>query len=504
MNLRAMLGILFCVFISGASFAVKFTSVESYIQAQSLIRVAMDDAQGFGDIVASVNMMDDLRKYGFQGTFEVIYPDASANKLAMLFGLPDTLPAVYEDTRDKIRFMKFSEFKHRANNHLLDKAGLGITGALFESSGTWQPLLADKNNLATALNVEKFIWLNPWLEKMYGNQVYSIDQASPQVIDNADTFITMPVATLQQTKDYLLHDPNGQALLAKNPGMQTLMGAIETQHINFFAVYGWTITKRFNQEYEHDSSPGNILQVILGARYAELNGPAAYRNKPLVIAVFYDYHEEMAQLQKDIYSANWGSDEISGASQARDAIKKLGLAAPGVFIMASLSDPNTASIISQLKAGQILLLSMGALPKIVFDGLYTQTGPNIWPPLREGPNSFDSLILSGKPHFRCGNTASGPLRWERGYDEIPDTAFRQRLKDFYDPEGTSPDNNQKHFCHGIHTWEQRGDIAEIYGQFIIDADDPGSGISRYFQALKRSAEDKENDRLYRVLETALP
>ncbi len=64
------------------------------------------------------------------------------------------------------------------------------------------------------------------------------------------------------------------------------------------------------------------------------------------------------------------------------------------MVVAGLGEPSTSALLENLHANQILLLSMGPLPKVVFDGLYTHTAENVWPQIREGASTLNDLILS--------------------------------------------------------------------------------------------------------------
>jgi len=50
----------------------KYTSVEEMIRDQKIIRVLLDEAPGFGNQAATINMMNRVRQMQFQGTFELI------------------------------------------------------------------------------------------------------------------------------------------------------------------------------------------------------------------------------------------------------------------------------------------------------------------------------------------------------------------------------------------------------------------------------------------------
>jgi hypothetical protein len=232
-----------------------------------------------------------------------------------------------------------------------------------------------------------------------------------------------------------------------------------------------------------------MLQVITAARFAQLSGGSNFY-KPLIIPVFYDYKQDASVLNQLIHTNHWGDYETVGSEQEKLAIQTLGLATPDVFQTADVDDPKTTSIIEQLRPGQILLLSLGPLPKIVFDGIYNHVGINIWPQIREGQNTFNSLLLTGKPHFRCQDKNDV---WELGYDLITDISFKDRLKKLYSDAG---------FCRAG-SWSKNPNIYQELGELMIESQMAESGISHYFQAIKAETEKPENDRIRRGLEEAL-
>lgn len=192
-----------------------------------------------------------------------------------------------------------------------------------------------------------------------------------------------------------------------------------------------------------------------------------------------------------VKSDNWGEYEQPGAEQARKIIRELDLSNPKIFSVASMSDADTIKRIQTLQPGQILLLSMGPLPKIVFDGLFTHTGANIWPQIREGASSFDSLILTGRPHIRC--RGDDGMAWEIGYDLVKDASLKARLQNLY----------MGGFCQNMDTWKNNSNVYQIFGKLIIEANNLNSPFSRYFQDLKIEATKPENDRIRIGLEKAM-
>ena len=142
---------------------------------------------------------------------------------------------------------------------------------------------------------------------------------------------------------------------------------------------------------------------------------------------------------------------------------------------------------------------------MVFDGLYTHTDSNIWPQVREGAGSFSTLILTGRPHFECGDAMSfyTPYNWTAGFDLIADEKLKTAMQTFYDAKngycGCTYDKHDPSKTNCLISWGKYTNYQQ-FGQFVLAANDPSSPLSLYFQALKADALKPENDRIRYALE----
>lgn len=479
------------------TYASSYSSVEEFVAKQTTIRIFIDNAPGFGDQTASQNVMHRLRQLGFNGKFEVIYGLATKDKMIILFNLPKNVPADYYDSRENIRFMTIKTHITRVLDHSIEVVPLGITGAndssecyLAEEEGVYldddEPLCT---NTANFMATKVFIEMDPYVENpplndhrttfFTYNPTVPGTYPFPSQEDSYKKFWVFPYANLAKSNDYLANNPDGQRLMVEKPALGAFITGMEQQQYNVMPVYGHLI-----QLYPY-YFPANILQLITGARYAQLYGGVSY-HKPLILAIFYDYTQELEVLLKIIPSENWGEYEFPGANEARAVIKKLGLRDD--YIIADINKPETIQKIRDLKDRQIMLLSLGPLPKIVFDGIYNYTADNIFPAIREGANSFNTLAMTGKPHFRC------LPNWEVGYDLVVDLNLKFRMKEFYKPTG---------ICHDKQTWQKNPGIYQTLGEFILEAHNPQSPLSIYFERLKTEILNPANDRIYYALQGAI-
>ena len=486
----------------------KYTSVEEMIRDQKIIRVLLDEAPGFGNQAATINMMNRVRQMQFQGTFELIYPDGAQyliEKVISLFNLPKELPPVYnyEDNQHrKITFIAESVFIKRRMHNEVDALTLGITGAHDagdqEACKVIQGCKPYADNFAIFTNTQVFVEIQPWFQSPGLDTIDLRDENVRRPIEPYGKFLVYPVSSFADAKQYLTDDPAGQELSRTNPALKVLIDGIENNYFNLLPVYGFTFLKLYNDE-DQDAVlyPQNIMQVITAGRYAQTHGNAEMQ-KPLIIPVFYNYTEEVNEIGALLQQENWGDYEAQGGKAMRAAINTLGLKQPNAFLTASLSDNDASKKIQSLRPGQILLLSMGSLPKVVFDGIYSDVRSNIWPPFREGEGSLSMLIMKGQPHFRCTNylRVSGneeSYKWEPYFDLVKDVALKTRLQDLYGKSG---------LC-AARIWVTNPVIYQTIAEFIIESKDAGSSFANYFADLQTEAFKPENDRIYRGLEEAL-
>lgn len=463
--------------------------IKKFIEAQSVIRVVIDDAGNFGNQAASYNLILRIRQLGFKGKFEVIYFDDAKEKIFELFHLPIVQANSFTSEEYDIDFIALSEFISKSRDGEVESLALGISGAVDKLPTDWNHHLTDEN-FANALNTDSFVRFSPYhnFDDLCDTQIYLRNHESPIIRSTCDKMLVTPIATLSDANDYLDNTTDGQLLLSQQPALKSLITSIENKEINFQPAYGWTLRE----------SPSNLLNIILGARYAQLHGNKQLQ-KPLIIGAFFDFDRENSYAESAygmhiknidillnlIFNDNSKQvfDRYKGGEQVKAAIKNLKLRQ--ALHISEMTNKDTTSEIESLNPGDILLVSFPELPKTVFDGLYTHTGENIFPPVREGASTFTSLISSDKPHLHCRST----MNWEIKTD-LADENLRNRLLAI---NGLICRENYGHEL-DFTAWENHP-IDEIIGQYIIDASQPDSTLSNFFYQLKHDAIRPDNDRI---------
>jgi len=485
--------------------------IERFLQQQTTIQIFADNSGGFGNLAAADNVMLRLSQLGFNGTFEVIYPISIKSNLSQLFNLPSDFSDDYKDTTRHVRFIALESYMDH-NNHMNEPEKLELG---FSANGA--PTPCDKatslSDYAATCDFKFLAYIDNWINNSdpenSSADVIQIDQKKltgySLSLSNGTipSLLVSPYPLFSLTENYLLNNPAGQSILEKNPALPTFINKMKDQSAFILPAYGFTL-KEIN----------NLLQIIVGARYAQLHSDAI-QAKPLIIAVFYDLTNESSELDK-VFHTHIANDSIP--ITAMNAIKELGLDSPGIVTFATISDPDTVNTINHLQPNTLLILSMGLntglpvknIPKIIFDGLYTYQNENILPPINEGMSSLSQLLLSGRPFFTCSNRQIGDPntnpRWDIGYDEITDPLLKKDLMNFY--EDSADHKKFTGFCAKRDTWDndakrEGGPIYKTLGNFIIQSQSSNTAFSHYFQDIKTKLLDYHYDPVYMSLSTIL-
>lgn len=507
------MSILLLTGLNAAFAASAYQSVEDMVTDQKTIRVVIDDAPGFGNQAATINLMNRLWAMQFTGTFELVYPDYDRDregdvsdakqKVLSLFNLPENIPPVYEyedKQHHKITFISDKEYMQRLLNNTVAPVKIGVTGA-HDSPNDWWCMMNHQCitkvptfDKYTQSNV--FVYMQPWFLWPQGDAV--LVSGNKNYLSPPGRYLVYPVVSFADAKEYLQTDERGKKLAQEKPALMTLMSGIEASSFNFLPVYGYTILNDNHPEENYAPYPNIMMQIITGARYAEMND-AINSSKPLIIGVFYDFDAEVKEMASLMTRDDWGAYEKQGGANMRAAIKALGLNKPGVVVTASLTEADAKQKIQSLQPGQIMLLSVGPLPKIVFDGIFTHRSTNIWSPVREGEGSLNALINKGRPQFRCSfyvatdEDGEDRSKWEPGFDLITDTELLAKLKEFYSMYG---------FCDS-ELWLAKPEYYKTIGELIIAANKPNTSLSNYFEMLFQDSRKPEKDRIYRALQETL-
>lgn len=475
-----------------------YTSVADMMQKQKRIRMYIDDGPNFGNQAANYYLILRMRELGFTGKIECIYDKKIADKIKILFDLPDPLSEEHEDKIKNITFLTTDAYREKLGNNKVDPTEILITGArdsnlrmmVCHQSDPENPIdiidiCKKQGNEANAGRSEIFIKLDNYLDT---NRAFQIWQAceekackNDRYIDHSKSFILAPRENLTSAVDYL-KTPVGEKLLIKKPGLPKLIEAVEQKSVYFMPIYGAPF-KTYNDEQKERTAFPVILQTLAGARVAQSK---MGNEKPFIVAGFFDYEQQAEILSKLIKSAHWGEYETANAADARKIIQSLGLNEN--LIIASLEDPTLENTIANLKPNQMLFVYTGPLPMKLFNGLFANGVP-----IREGASTLNALIQLGIPHLRCGGNIPKE-NWELGHDDMDDS-LKEQLQTFYERYCALDPNT-----HQIKAWNDN--THELLGELLIQGFDETSSFSKYFEEIQRKTEDPENDRIYQAFDKA--
>jgi len=493
-------------------------SVDKFIAAQTVIRTYEDMTPNFGNLATTHSMMARTREMGFKGTFEFIYNDRctkgtddACRKVPIMFDLPKNIPIDYLDKETNIRFITFTEYGNQLNSNSVSSVEVSMVTGGWSIADTLSKIYKDNkwnfnisNNDANMLNSKASLTLTPWMEKGCSNpndkndmgessEIYFKHQENPiKLCHSPEQFLVAPFANYKQAKSYLHNTTNGQRILKEKPALNSLLEIIENQSANMLFAYGNGIpnVNCYNkdiptQNCESREDLQSMLGIISGVRHAQTQTQENL-NKPVIIVVFKNYNETAKDLTNIIKNDAWDNYNFKGKENAEKMIKNQQLHT--VFESVNIADIDAKKKLSNLRSGSVLLLTLGSLPKTVFDGLYTHTGSHIWPAIREGENAKNSLILNGKPHFLITDDET---TWEPSSVGFgPDNFDKNNLLN-------KKYNNMVFVTSKFWTELQP---TELISEYVTEAQTPASSLSKYFAWLKEQAVKPENDRILSAFE----
>jgi hypothetical protein len=468
---------------------IETAGLTEFLRSQDRIRVLIDDSGNFGNQAANYNLIRRICQMGFQGIFEVIYFADAKDKLQQLFNLAPNAESHFYSDEHAVEFMTVNEFTKRSQDGIIDRSALGVTGAMDRTPSNWAEHKSNKD-FADFLNVDIFVRFSPYynIDNECNTEIYQRNKSKVIVKKSScSQMLITPIATLLEAKEYLQKN-TVESPSIRNAALLQLISHIEDHSINFQPIYGWTLRE----------SPSNLLNIILGARHAQLTSKNGL-HKPLVIGAFFDLdrpniYQEMVNHVKIsnldilyllIFFDDWGKyNNYVGAEYLKATIKKLTLVES--LRIGYIDSTFTEDQLASLESYQILLLSIPNLPKVVFDGLFTHHAKNIFPPVREGASTLTSLLsVTGRPHMHCRSEMDWEINFNHATPELQYTlkVFNQLLCSAKFP-----------FELDFRLWEQKYFNNPI-STFILAANDPMTELSQFFSRLKQDALLPSNDRI---------
>jgi hypothetical protein len=479
-------------------------TLKDFFTSASLARATADSAAGNGNQVSTLNIIQFVRKHGFQGVIEFIYPPEMQTKISDLFALPPSIPSNYFEPSLNISFIQYPKYVDALLAGTVQPAAFAFSGASCSSSPIYNYAVAtaiqsaqyNLVNMARFTNADFFLCYSPFLAIESRNMAgYMEGLDNKIVLTNPDEtviqqgtgkkFIRAAYPSLDEVRGYLEQSARGQRTLVRNPALPMFMDYMEKKKVNVMNLYGYTIA------FQHDHNPSNIFQILLGARQAQLSNVATFQ-KPLVLAVYYNYTHEINYLHDAIFRNHWAksSSQIdnpwsfdstnhdeAGLKKLQQLIHDMGLR--DNFFTGHLYEHDVMQRISALQERQIFVLSMGSLPHPVMNGLFPY--PTDFPPVREGANSLNLLAQTGLAHVRCMNS------WEVGY-ELAEPELKTWLSSFYNKFCSSGNRHYKE-------WPEDYNVVSMLSTLIINAKNATSAVAKYFKRIQAEAVQPK-DRIY--------
>lgn len=493
-----------------------YISVEDFLTKQKVIRIIANQSNTSNNLTSTTNLITQLRLLGYQGILEIIYNDKKATRAA--FNLPHAMTDVYDDVKNKLHFIDAGTFLFQTITNQTTHAALSISNNPW--SNTCEEIAKHHLNYielavnmlnhtrAVCTNSAKFLnttvsyrisnWPMPTIKP--SDDAYYLYNNDNEVVNpkNNHSYFATPSVGYTDMLDYLTLTPKGRAFAQENPGITYFINRLNTRKFELMTIDGSGVE---STPAALSQSTRNLLTIIGGVRY--INMSDFPRTKPLIIAAMSNASLIQASLNAIIFnndmssvSDKWSPQEINRTS---NMIKKLKLF--DYVKIADITDPSITTTIDKLQPGQILLLNMGSkkLPQIIFEGIYFYTWPQVWPQIREDANSASHLILTGRPHFRCGKgmseneggnetLPSGSKGWEMSFGYlIKDAQLVTDLNDFYSSKG---------FCSGH---DEASKMYPKIGALMQQALDTHSPFSQYFKDIKKEASKTQYNHLYQAL-----
>lgn len=480
--------------------------ITKFLKQQKVIRIYFDSMPfGMGNQANSKNIILTLRHLGFEGKFECIYLKSEylANKnkktIANLFDLPDNFSDVYYDEESNIEFIELSIHLKALAENKVDRHGLSFSGGQFticmDGLASTQIKISLKEamsgtqciNQAKLLNTEVFINMQPYLGSTpNGDPVVSMNlhRSDKKIMPsfNAEEKFNHPYTeSLQDVFHYLETSKRGNTLSIKKMGLIPLINAMQRNSISTLPIHGWPVQLPENNPGYPIFFPESILEYIAAARYAQLHCEKIAK-KPIVIPVFYNYEKELGIIYNILVKKEWGEyrkwRDQNGGSTLDHYFESLNLAK--IFKKTALADSDSIDIISNLVPGEILLVSVGKVPQVVFNGLYIDGGGTILTSIYEGANTLNALLSNGyKPFLR--------------------SASQELIKGYYGPKESTLLKSYIYYEFETSFIKR----CEWTGNFVLSAQNDDSLLSKYFAWLYETARKPENNRLLNSLHQAI-
>jgi hypothetical protein len=356
------------------------------------IRAFVSWGPGNGHESATVTMMNELRQLGFRGAFEVVYDDASKDKLGFL--IPGFKPQGPSTQRLESQGMALVSQSQFASNRPR-RVSLGITGgyntAAPEKGMTtlhnWQGSRPSPDCMKVN-GIDLLLKLQP---KNWNRGTHEIRRPGSDVCPLNDLLglgYSHPLPRVENLKSFLQaqlgHVPS---LRSKIPGMRAVLEAATSGDQELLPVYGVGT----NHRPEAASDVARVIKIAkaLGTAHEKYGKQGKRLRTSTVVPLFLPFDaEHLAQIQS--------------AFPAGSKVRLL-----------DVNDAKTPARIQRARAGQVTLVYVGPVSKGVFEHTFARAAT--LPGMVAGANATDLMQAWGRPYLNMKRAVELPgLSTQRG------------------------------------------------------------------------------------------
>ncbi len=450
--------------------------VKRYLNQQKIIRIGLVESPGFGHQSASLALIDELTRLGFEGEIEVVVDDRFndsddiSKKIARLIPQYDPKEKKKQIIKYNNQNISFTNMK-KGDPSLKKENTLAIYGA-YDFTKDITIKSSEITKIKDSVKSKKVIILQPhqWHQ--------------PRLILN-----------FQKSKINGIDELNENALKKRN----------RTSIISETREVQATLKKQFKTYHQNIQQPPDINRFIAenfseSAENKKTEETNKLRSKEKTSVQLFDSIKRGEIDMMFNYGFHW-AEAIEINVQAIKHAQKKGKAKGTVLLLPTEipstqlerlpkdiktvrgDQPNTADIIKNVKPGEVIVVRMGGVPSPIFTEMMRYS---TMPAIYEGANTTNKGRLLGKPNMTWDGSKTPFLIPPSGNQDEHKRVVQQLAavekamlvlptKEIINKENIDPESIEK------------------IGQYIIDAMEKEGPVANYFDELQKEFSSPDND-----------